>query len=346
MKYPLYNNKLCPDLWNVNEDGYKIDEDVRIALLQVAEDFVAELEKNHNLKIEVEDVIVIGSITNYNWSPYSDIDLHIVTNFSSLTASPEEAVTMFDAIKGTWNLKHNITMKGHDVELYVQDKSHLTHSDSEYSILRNMWIKPPTREKKTFNKELIKKKYLEYKKQLDSLISTHDESGLKKLLDKLYKYRQAGLDTGGDLSEENIVFKIFRAKGDLDKLKDYITSVYDKEVSVKEENEKTTNTGKIIALHVTHGKFLNSILKTGLRLNSPSLGKDEVDDNGIYFFPDETTLSDAWDAWLEDFFDEDEKVFCLRVDITGLPSHVGGDYEIIVTQPIPPSRIIDYKEIT
>lgn len=236
MKYPLYNKELCPDLWNVNEDGYKINDDVRIALLQIAEDFVDELENNHNLKIDIEDVIIIGSITNYNWSPYSDIDLHIVTNFSNLTASPEEAVTMFDAIKGAWNLKHNITMKGHDVELYVQDKTHLTHSDSEYSILQNEWIKPPVKEKKTFNKELIKKKYREYKKQLTGLIAKHDEAGLKDLLDKLYKYRQAGLDKGGDLSEENIVFKIFRAAGDLDRLKDYINSIYDKEVSVDEIN--------------------------------------------------------------------------------------------------------------
>jgi hypothetical protein len=234
MNYPIYNKDLCPDLWNINEDGHKLNEDVRIALLQVTEDFVVELEENHNLKIKVEDVIVIGSITNYNWSPYSDIDLHIVTDFSDLTASPEEAVTMFDAIKGAWNLKHNITMKGFDVELYVQDKTHLTHSDSEFSILRNEWIKPPVKEKKTFNKELIKKKYKQYKKQLDVLIDKHDEPGLKNLLDKLYKYRQAGLDRGGDLSEENIVFKIFRAMGDLDRLKDYVNSVYDKNVSVNE----------------------------------------------------------------------------------------------------------------
>lgn len=234
MEYPLYNDQLCPDLWSVNEDGYKLNDEVRVALLEIAQDFVEELKENHKIDLTVTDVIIIGSITNYNWSPYSDIDLHIVTDFSSMGIPLETAQIMFDAIKAAWNTKHNITMKGHDVEIYVQDKTHLTHSASEYSVLTNKWIKPPVKEKKSFNKELIKKKYTEYKKQLNALIAKHDEEGLKSLLDKLYKYRQAGLDDGGDLSEENIVFKIFRAMGDLDKLKTHIDTIYDKNISIKE----------------------------------------------------------------------------------------------------------------
>jgi hypothetical protein len=65
-------------------------------------------------------------------------------------------------------------------------------------------------------------------------LSKHDETALKSLLDKLYKYRQSGLDSGGELSEENIVFKIIRAYGYLDKIKDNIAKNYDKKMSVKE----------------------------------------------------------------------------------------------------------------
>jgi hypothetical protein len=65
-------------------------------------------------------------------------------------------------------------------------------------------------------------------------LSKHDETALKSLLDKLYKYRQSGLDKGGELSEENIVFKIIRAYGYLDKIKDNIAKNYDKKMSVKE----------------------------------------------------------------------------------------------------------------
>jgi hypothetical protein len=100
-----------------------------------------------------------------------------------------------------------------------------------------------------------------------------------------------------------------------------------------------------LVYHVTHERNLSAILKQGLQPHSPSLGKDEVDDEGVYFFPDETTLKDAWDAWLEDFFNDNEKIICLTVDITGLQQHVGGDYEIIVTEPVSPKRIVNQEEI-
>jgi hypothetical protein len=91
-----------------------------------------------------------------------------------------------------------------------------------------------TKEKPTFDKDLIKRKYKEYHAHVESLLKQHDEVALKKLLDKVYKYRQAGLDRGGELSTENLVFKILRAKGDLDRIKDSIVQIYDTEVSVTE----------------------------------------------------------------------------------------------------------------
>ena len=232
--YPLYHNTLCPKLWVVNEDGAKLDNEVRNGLLKVAQDFVKELKDNNNISIKVEDIVIIGSATNYNWTNYSDIDLHVITDYKKLDMSAKDAQTLFDAIKVGWNNKHDITMKGHDVEIYVQDKAHIPTSASEYSVLNNKWLKEPVKESPKFNKELIKKKYKEYKNKIGALVKKHDEAALKKLLEKLYKYRQSGLDKGGELSEENIVFKILRAYGYLDKIKDSISTIYDKKMSVKE----------------------------------------------------------------------------------------------------------------
>ena len=234
MKYPLYRDTLCPKLWNINEDGAKLDNIVRKGLYQIAQDFVANLKKENNIHIKIHDIVIIGSITNYNWTDYSDIDLHVVTDFKDLDMTADDAQTLFDAIKVGWNNKHNITMKGHDVEIYVQDTAHVPTSASSYSVLKNDWIQEPVKESPTFNKGLIKKKYKEYKKKITTLLSKHDETALKSLLDKLYKYRQSGLDKGGELSEENIVFKIIRAYGYLDKIKDNIAKNYDDKMSVKE----------------------------------------------------------------------------------------------------------------
>jgi hypothetical protein len=233
MNYPLYNDVLAP-IWSANEDGYLLDPEVRKSLLKIAMDFVKDLKTNNGIDVKIEDVVMIGSLTNYNWTPYSDVDLHIITDFSKLKMKKEDAQTMFDAIKTNWNTKHDIKMKGFDVEVYVQDKDHEATSASEYSVLRNEWVKEPVKERPNFNKPLIKKKYKEYKNKIDNFVKKDNEKSLKGLLDKLYKFRQSGLDSGGELSEENIVFKILRAKGYLDKLKDNISSIYDDKASVDE----------------------------------------------------------------------------------------------------------------
>lgn len=257
--YPLYNKTLCPKLWTVNEDGAKLDNEVRNGLLKVAQDFVKELKDNNGISIKVDDIVIIGSATNYNWTNYSDIDLHVITDYKKLDMSAEDAQTLFDAIKVGWNNKHDITMKGHDVEIYVQDKAHIPTSASEYSVLNDKWLKEPVKESPKFDKDLIKNKYKEYKNKISALVKKHDEDALKKLLEKLYKYRQSGLDKGGELSEENIVFKILRAYGHLDKIKDSILNIYDKNMSIKENNitEGISDIAKTVYEHAinTHQHF-------------------------------------------------------------------------------------------
>jgi hypothetical protein len=221
-------------LWHVDEDGHRLDNKVRDMLLKVSTDFVTNLKKDNEIEIKIHDVVIIGSSANYNWTDYSDVDLHIITDYSDLEMTSDDAQTLFDAIKVNWNNKHDIKMKGHDVEIYVQDKTHKPVSTAEYSVLNNKWNKEPKKEDPKFDKELIKKKYKEYKGKINSLVKEHNETALKKLLEKLYKFRQAGLDSGGELSEENIVFKILRAHGLLDKVKDNIVKIYDKKMSVKE----------------------------------------------------------------------------------------------------------------
>jgi hypothetical protein len=275
MNYPLYNDTLCPKVWNINEDGPKLDNEVRKNLIKISMDFVKDLKTNNNLDIKIEDIVMIGSLTNYNWTPYSDVDLHIITDYSKLNMSKEDAQTLFDAIKAGWNNKHDITMKGHDVELYVQDIDYEPTSASEYSVLKNEWIKEPIKERPNFNKPLIKKKYKEYKNKIDSFVKKDNEKSLKGLLDKLYKFRQAGLDSGGELSEENIVFKILRAKGYLDKLKNNISSIYDDKMSVDEiEKISTTDIHKLADKKGV--KWDNE--PNFLKLTKDLTGKEHLDD--------------------------------------------------------------------
>lgn len=294
MKYPLYKDNLCPKLWHVDEDGHRLDNQVQKMLLTIANDFVKGIKDDHKLNIKIHDVVIVGSVANYNWTDYSDIDLHIVVDFGDLEMSKEDAQTMFDAIKTSWNFKHDIKMKGHDVELYVQDIDHVTTSTAEYSVLNNKWVKEPKKEDPTFDKELIKRKYKEYKKQINDLVQNHDETKLKKLLEKLYQYRQAGLDKGGELSEENIVFKVLRALGHLDKLKDGINNIYDKKVSVKETNlnEGVSDIAKTVYQHAVNS--IKHVARDGNTLTmygapTPNQMKYLNGKSGSFMFGDKNT---------------------------------------------------------
>jgi glyoxylate reductase len=43
----------------------------------------------------VTDIIMIGSLVNYNWSKYSDIDLHIVVNFNQFPTNTQDLYLEF-----------------------------------------------------------------------------------------------------------------------------------------------------------------------------------------------------------------------------------------------------------
>jgi hypothetical protein len=47
--------------------------------------------------------------------------------------------------------------------------------------------------------------------------------------------RKAGLEKGGEFSTENIVFKTLRSSGALEKLNNCKTSIFDRELSIEDE---------------------------------------------------------------------------------------------------------------
>lgn len=235
MNYPLYNESLCPRVWDFNgSSGYSMKPEVRKTLLSIATDFVKTDISGNELALPVKDIVLLGSLTNFNWTPYSDFDLHIVVDFGNLDMSKIEAQLLVDGLKNSWNKNHAITIKGHPVELYVQDVSAEPHSMSSYSVKSGKWIEPPVKSKPKIDKEYIKKKHATAKSRLDDLFKEPTEKKLEAELDRIYNMRQAGLDDGGEFSEENLVFKILRAQGYLDKLKDLINKVYDQEHSLAE----------------------------------------------------------------------------------------------------------------
>ena len=231
----IYNKTLEPNLWDENKN---LKSDIRLILLKVTKDFYLSTD----FKSEILDILLLGSSTNYSWTPKSDIDVHIVIDITKEGLDPEHYRKFLDALGGRFNEEHDITIKGHKVEVYLQDITEKNSTPekarphgSMFSLLHNKWLVPPKNEQPVLDKNAIKKSFYELKDQIDKVIETRDVEGLKKLMKSIRDYRNKGLEgKEGEFSVENIVFKALRHTGLLEKLKNSINSMYDRLVSLEE----------------------------------------------------------------------------------------------------------------
>jgi predicted nucleotidyltransferase len=226
---------LNPKVWENPEDPKKATmiPKVRKALERIAVEFVDDLGED----VFVEDVYLMGSLANFNWSEYSDFDLHVIVDFEKYENQEDLYKELFDLKKKLFNDKHNIKIFGYDVEVYAQGISDESHSDGVYSVMNNEWIHKPKRTSKDLDMSVLKTKIKSWTDKIDDAIEDAKSEGnvetLKKLKDKLKDYRQSGLDKDGEFSYENLVFKYLRRSGHIGKLFDEKTKIKDKELSIE-----------------------------------------------------------------------------------------------------------------
>ena len=67
------------EIWSPGEDS--LPKKVRQRLIKIAEDFFNELGLPTTNFV---DITLTGSLANYNWSIYSDVDLHLLVDFSKV----------------------------------------------------------------------------------------------------------------------------------------------------------------------------------------------------------------------------------------------------------------------
>ena len=232
-------DELNPKIWEKDGNSYTMKPEVREKLLEITNLFIDFL----GVDVIVTDIIMIGSLVNYNWSKYSDIDLHILVNFNQFSENSKDLyLEFFDLKKVIFNQKHNITMFGYDVECFVKKEDETTFSSGIYSILYDMWMNEPKKSNtKNIDKELIKDRASQWMRIIDGLIDNiQDEdpdeikSLVKKYKEKLKKFRNCGLEKVGEMSLENLVFKLLRRNGYIEKLYDTPTEIIDKKLSMKQ----------------------------------------------------------------------------------------------------------------
>lgn len=229
------HEELDGKLWD--KEG-NLNSSVRDRLYQIAKRFYESL----GIKAEIKDITLTGSLANYNWSKYSDLDVHIVVDYNEIDENDDLVRDLFQQSKTNWNLQHNIKVRGYDVELYVQDDNEPHHSSGVYSLLNDEWLVKPAREKPEIDKEAIKKKAASIMDMADEAQRLFDDgnyaeagSYAKKTMDKLKKARAAGLEREGEYSFENLAFKVLRRNDYLEKLSRLRIDAYDSDMSLAQE---------------------------------------------------------------------------------------------------------------
>lgn len=229
---------LNPYIWenykSDNFDEIKLKGTLRTDILKIAKLFI----ESFNIEgIEIDDILFVGSLANYNWSDYSDVDIHVVLNKSQFDGDDDIIQELFDAKRAIFNDKHEISIKGYDVELYAQDTNEILDATGIYSVLYAKWLKIPPKLNTSFNKKVIIDKVKSFNYTLKTIENMEDVDKkietIDKLKDKIKKYRKSGLNKGGEYSNENLVFKYLRRSGYMEKLSDLKNSLIDKQLTIE-----------------------------------------------------------------------------------------------------------------
>jgi hypothetical protein len=226
--FPIHK-ELEQSIWDKNV----LRTDVKAAMKKIAKEFEKFLESPD---VKVVDVIFTGSLANFNYTKYSDVDIHLILDAKS--SDNDQCVIdlreFLMAKKNLWNQTHNIVIHKFPVEVYAQLADESNVASGVYSLTKDEWITKPTHISKKYNKYAVEVKAKHLAHAIDKVIEdkVDDSDVLKKIMEKIKTMRKSGLEKGGEMSEENLAFKVLRNNGYLEKLTKYRTKVRDKTLSL------------------------------------------------------------------------------------------------------------------
>ena len=240
--------RLNPKFW---KDGH-LDSRIRLKLMDIADAVMEYIDVDW---FDPEDVIMTGSLANYNWNDeYSDIDLHILIDFDDIHSDRETAKKYLDKAMKAWKSEHsNITIYGFPVEVYIQDADEPHASTGVYSIDKDKWLVEPDIDKLRsgkVNKKRIRKMVAHYGTKIDNLCDIYNETNddeyrvrklaekVDKLFDAMKRERKKGLNSSSsEINDGNIMYKALRRSGYLQKIIDLKHKVFDKMHSLLKEEK-------------------------------------------------------------------------------------------------------------
>lgn len=223
------HDTLNPLIW----EGETLRSDVRTAILEIVNKYIEDSEV-----LSLEDVIdieLLGSNASYNYTKDSDLDIHLVVNMEMISSDPALVQIACNAEKALFNKAYEITIKGIEIELYVEDVKAGAVSNGVFSVSKNEWIKMPVPKQIPDIKEDE-----EYLGLLDAWMirakkACNSDSRIEVMtfINDLYNLRRISIMTDGEYALGNLVFKEIRNHGLLQELKDSLNKLASKELSLE-----------------------------------------------------------------------------------------------------------------
>ena len=220
-------DELNPKLWYNN----KLKPKVKKQLFKIANDYIEFLDIEF---VNVIDIVITGSLSNYNWSEYSDIDLHIIIDYKEIDNNIDLVTNYLKSRQKLWDNVHgDLKIYGYVVSPYIQNHDEVHVASGVYSIENDEWIKEPSKNIPQINKPLIRKKASQLINNIEKIENLYKKGDYndalishKKLWDKIKKMRKHGLSRDGEFSFENIIFKVLRRGGYLDRMEEIKNKAY------------------------------------------------------------------------------------------------------------------------
>lgn len=220
----LFHKDLNPKLWKQNQ----LDQKVRYKLLRIAKHFIDFIDIPN---IRLKDITISGSNAAYTYTEFSDIDLHLVVDVP--LAAQYHLKPLFDAKKNQYNFTHDVKIHGIDVEVYVQPSTDTHHSAGIYSVLDDQWLSKPQAVKVNINDNDVELKVKNYLNKIKMALRSKELDQANDIKNEINKLRKTGLEREGEFSVENIAFKVLRAKGYIDQLRQHIYDLEDMALSLE-----------------------------------------------------------------------------------------------------------------
>lgn len=126
-------------------EGEKLKEDVREKIFEIAKFFTDGLAEDE-IKINVKDIILVGSNASYNYTKDSDLDIHLIADLSATSCPDNLYPKLYSAYRSIFNKNMDIDFYGIPVELYVETGEVPLVSNGIYSVMKDEWVKKPVQQ--------------------------------------------------------------------------------------------------------------------------------------------------------------------------------------------------------